>query len=401
MKIKKLLALVLVMIMTLSLFAGCGGGSGGDTIKIGHIADMTGAEANTGKEADTAFTYAVKAIGSEISGRKVEVILGDSQSDPSAAADVARKMVEQDGVVAIFGPTQIGHKSNVADYCASVGVPVIFYNPTPVGLMMNNEWIIGASGATPQLPTVMAHYVYEELGYDEIHAIAKDDTGGKSYLEPFVEVFTSLGGEILTTQWAPAPTPDFAPYFVNTSGGDAIVAWTSGSSAIEFWKAWYQSGTHESLPVVANFHGAFTDYFIGGALMGADPEIANAFVGSIAPMSYAYDIDTPENKAFVEGWKEEFGTVPSGSNLPGACYQTILLFKAAVEALDGDTSDLTALRDALLAADITGPEGRTFFDGSNAATKDIYVVEVVKMEDGSFNYSLVKEYKDVPPGGLN
>lgn len=433
MKAKKLLALILMLVLIIGMFAGCVSGeqstsspsamdtsdtstdtatstpseeageetteATGETIKIGHIVDLTGAEANTGKEAERALQYAVDTIG-EISGRKVEIIVGDSQSDPSSAVDVARKMVEQDGVVAIFGPTQIGHKSNVAEYVKNAGVPVIFYNPTPVGLMMNNEWVIGASGATPQLPTVMADYVYNELGYRTIHTIAKDDTGGKSYMDPFVEVFTSLGGEVISQQWAPAPTADFAPYLSNLADADAIVGWTSGTNAIEFWKTWYNMGINDRLPVVAAFHGAFTDYFIGSALKGSDPKVSEAFVGTRAPMSYAYDIDTPENKEFSEGWEAEFGEVPSGSNLPGACYQTILLFKAAVEALDGDTSDLAALRDALLSADITGPEGRTFFDGSNAATKDIYIVQVVEMEDGSYNYSMVKEYEDVPPTGL-
>ena len=55
----------------------------------------------------------------------------------------------------------------------------------------------------------------------------------------------------------------------------------------------------------------------------------------------------------------------------------------------------------MLAADITGPEGRTVFEnGSNIATKDVFVVEVVQLEDGSYNYGLVKEYANVSPAGL-
>jgi hypothetical protein len=90
--------------------------------------------------------------------------------------------------------------------------------------------------------------------------------------------------------------------------------------------------------------------------------------------------------------------MPVGSNMPGACAQAILLFKAAVEATGGDTSP-QVLRDALLAADVKGPEGHTHFEGSQAATKDVFIVKVVKLADGSFNYETVKVYPEVPPTG--
>ena len=400
---KKTLALVLALVMIFSL-AACGSSkdnSAAEPIKIGHICDLTGSEASTGKEAERSLQFAVDAIGGEIAGRPVEIVVKDSQSDPSIAADMARQLVEQDKVVAIFGPTLIGHKSAVSGYMESVGVPLIFYNPTPEGLLMNAEWTVGASGATPQMPTVMADYVYNELGYKKIYTLTKDDTGGTSYMDPFVENYKALGGEVLLQQWAPTPTPDFAPYFIKMtdSDADAIICWTSGSSAIAFWEAWHAAGLSGRLPVVALFHGAFTDYFIPAAISNTSPETAEAMLGTIAPMTYAYNIDSPENKEFVEAWQEAFDGVPPGSNLPGACYQVILLLKAAVEATEGDTTP-DALIAAILAADITGPEGRTVFENSMAATKDIFIVELVKLDDGSYNYSLVKEYKDVPPSGL-
>jgi hypothetical protein len=56
---------------------------------------------------------------------------------------------------------------------------------------------------------------------------------------------------------------------------------------------------------------------------------------------------------------------------------------------------------AIFASDITGPEGHLFFEeGQHAATKDVYIVQTVKLDDGSFNYKTVKVYKDVPPNGL-
>ena len=401
---KKTIAMVLALVLVFSL-AACGkGGSGSkEPIKVGHIADLTGTDALTGAQAKEAVDFAVQYIG-KISGREVQVVHGDSQSNAANAADAARKLIEEDGVDVLVGPTMIGHKMAVANVAADAGVPVIFYNPTPtVPDIMNNEWVIGAAGSNPQMPTVMADYIYNTLGYTKVATLTKDDNGGQSYVNPFKEYFEKLGGSVVEQVWTAQDDIDFSSYMVPIANSDAecLVAWTSGQAAFSFWNDWDRSGP--DMPVVAVFHGAFTDSFICDGLSATNADLVqNKLLGTNAPMTWAYNIDTPENKDFVEAWKEAHdGAIPIGNNLPGAATQVMLLLKAAVESLDGDTSDSAALRDALLAADITGPEGRTAFeDGSNMAVKSVFVVEVVQLEDGSYNYGLVKEYADVPIMGL-
>jgi branched-chain amino acid transport system substrate-binding protein len=373
----------------------------GEPIKIGHICDLTGVEAMTGEEARRALEFAVEWIGGSIAGRPVEIVIGDAQGQPSTAADVARKMIEQDKVVAIFGPTQIGQKSAVAEAIntATVGVPLIFYNSTPTGLLFSNNWLVGAGGATPQLPSVMADYVYNELGYRTVHTLSMDNTGGRSYIDPFAETFTALGGIVATQQWAPVPCGDFAPYLATLSEADALIAWDSSSDALALWTAWYEMGLNEKLPMIASFHGGFSDYYISDALAASNPEVANAMLGTFAPIPYVYDLDNPDNKDLVAAWTEKYGHVPLGNNLPGSCAEVMLLLKAAIEALDGDT-DPDKLIEAIFEADITGPEGHLYFENSRAATKDVYVVKVIQMEDGSYNYESVAVYNDVPPEGL-
>ena len=374
-----------------------------DPIKIGHICDLTGGESMTGLEAKAAMDFAVQYVG-EICGRSIEVIHRDSQSSSAAAVDAARYLVEEEGVCCIFGPTLIGHKGGVAQYAATAEVPVVFYNPTPEMMIKDNMWVLGASGSTPQMPTVMADYVYNTLGYRKVVTLTKDDTGGKSYMDPFVANFEALGGKVADQAWAPADTTDYSSYLIPLADDDAdcLIAWTSANAAMQLWNEWYNLGLHEKLPVVAIMHGAFTDSFICDVLSKQNMPLVEEILGTVAPMTWAYNLDSPENKAFVEAYQVAHdGSYPIGNNLPGAAVQVLELLKAGVEACNGDTSDLVALRDAMLAADITGPEGRTVFEnGSNIATKDVYVVEVVQLENGEYNYSLVKEYSDVPAAGL-
>jgi branched-chain amino acid transport system substrate-binding protein len=374
----------------------------GKPIKIGHIVDLQGVEANTGKEAQRSLEFALKMIGNKIGNHPIELITLDAQGNTTGATDAAMRLAEVEKVAAILGPTQIGQKIAVGEYMAEAKIPLIFYNSTPGYLFKANPWLIGSGGAIPQLPTAMAHYLYEEMGYRTVHILAMDNMGYRAYLEPFMKVFTGLGGKILSDQWAPIPCADWSPYLTVISGApaDAIVAWASGSDAISLWKAWYETGMYEKIPIVAAQHGGFTDYYILGAVEKSNPAIAEAVRKSaIAPIMYVYDNDSAANKSFVDAWKAEFGNVPVGSNLPGVCAQAILLLKEALESVDYNTDPKT-LRDAILATNITGPEGQALFAGSNAATKDVHICKIVKLDDGSYNYSKIKTYKAVPPAGL-
>lgn len=374
----------------------------GEPIKIGHIVDLQGVEANTGKEAQRSLEFALKMIGNQIGNHPIELITLDAQGTTTGATDAAMQLAEVEKVAAILGPTQIGEKIAVAEYMAEAGIPLIFYNSTPGYLFNTNPWLIGSGGAIPQLPTAMAHYLYEELGYRNVHVLSMDNTGYRSYLEPFMEVFKGLGGNILSDQWAPIPCADWSPYLTVISGtpADAIVAWASGSDAISLFKAWYETGLYKDMPIAAAQHGGFTDYFVLNALENSNPAIAEAVCEStIAPIMYVYDNDSAANKSFVDAWNAEFGGVPVGSNLPGVCAQAILLLKEALESVDGNTEPAT-LRDAILSTDFTGPEGHALFSGSNAATKDVHICKIVKLDDGSYNYSQIKTYEAVPPAGL-
>ena len=402
---KKIIALLLALVMVFAL-AACGSKADTSPIKIGHLCDLTGVESMTGKEAKEAMDNAVKYVG-EICGRSIEVYHQDTKSDASAAVDAARTLVETYDVDVIFGPSLIGHKGAIANWAKEAEVPVIYYNPTPEMMIKGNEWVIGTAGANPQMPTAIADYVYNELGWRKVVTLTKDDTGGKSYMDPFVANFTAMGGEVLEQAWAPsADNTDYASFLTQlvpfAEEADGLIAWTSAGNAIQLWNAWYQMGLYETLPVAACFHGAFTDSFVCDALAGQNPDMVEKILGSVAPMTWGYNLDNEACQAFVEWYKENNdGAYPIANNLPTATVDALNVLAAAVEALDGDTSDKAALRDAMLKVDMEGCEGGTSFaEGANIASKDIHICKVVKLDNGQFHYEVVKSYESVPVAGL-
>lgn len=370
------------------------------TVKVGHLVDLTGVEAATGNQAKAAFDFAA-TNALLIGDYEIEVIERDCQSNSGMAANAASQLVEE-GVVAIFGPTQIGHKSAVANQLADDGVPLILYNGTPAGMMRASQWVVGEGGGTMPFPTVMAHYAYEQ-GYRKVYTIRQDTTGGDNYVGPFEDEFVKLGGEVIDSVRLTVGGSDYTTLLTNFNDpdADAIVGWTSSADAINFWTSWYELGLHEKLPVLATMHGGFTDFYVMKQLDGKDPAIAEAIVstGTKTVINYCYSIDNPQNAEFLEIWKAGHdGAVPGGNNLAGACWQAIEVLERALAATNGDTDPETLL-GAIFSVNFTGPEGHVFFEnGQQAASKDVNVSQVVRLGD-NYNYQVVETYNDVGVNG--
>ena len=368
------------------------------TIKVGHLLDLTGAEASTGAQAQAAFEYAVATLEAK-TGYTIEVVEGDCQSDASAAATAALSMIEE-GCIAIFGPTQIGHKSAVAGAVEDNGVPLIYYNGTPVGMVSSSAWVVGLGGGTAPFPTVMADYAYNVLGLRTVYVIKQDSAGGDNYVDPFITCFEAMGGTVVGTDAVAQGTSDYSAYVTKilNSDAEAIVGWVSSSDAIAFFKELYNQGS--DLPIVATMHGGFTDYYVMNAV---GEEVASALLeaGTYAPINYCYSIESDANAELVEGWQEAHdGAVPGGNNLAGSVYQALQLFLTALDSVGTDATS-EELMAAILDTEIDGPEGHTVFEDSQVATKDVYVVQGVQLEDESYNYQVLTTYEQVSYSGYN
>ncbi len=419
---KKIIALLLALIMVFALVA-CGDKpeptpsaeptpaeptptpvTFNGEIVLGHIADLTGVEALTGAEARDSMDFAVELINAAggIAGKKVVVIHEDAKSSTPEAKNAAQKLIENNKVACILGPTQAGHKGAVGGIVSELKVPAVYYNATPFGMIKGNPYIISAGGGTNQLPTCMADYLYKEMKWTKVYTITQDNAGGQNYMNPFIDNFKALGGEVLGSEWVTPGTGDLTSYLSKmTAEADGIVGWLSNADGILLWNTWYNMGLDQKLPMVTSMHGGFTDYYILDSIAETNPDVVDAILEcAIAPVAYSYKADNAVNKEFVAAYEKEFGHVPLATNLPGAAYGALLLVKQAAEKVQGDITP-EALYQAFFGCDVQSPEGRLAFVEADdrSATKDIYIVKPVKTDAG-YNYEVLKTYKDVEPKGL-
>src|SRR4030065_671100 len=60
-----------------------------------------------------------------INGRPLELIIGDTESDPAKAATIAKKFIHSDKVAAIIGPTATGEGMQVKKIVEAAGRPTL------------------------------------------------------------------------------------------------------------------------------------------------------------------------------------------------------------------------------------------------------------------------------------
>jgi branched-chain amino acid transport system substrate-binding protein len=364
-------------------------------IKIGHIRPLTGHMAISGTRMIKGFQVAIDDAGGMVAGKKIEVLTEDDAADANKSIDKARKLVEQDKVAIIIGPTVGGTQMAVASYLEKVGIPCMHTNPSPLGVIMQHfQWTIQAAGAEPQEPSVQAKYAYEQAGVKTITCITADWAPGHGFMDSFIGTFKKLGGQVIQEQYPPVASADFAPYLATMKDADACVAWFDGTDAVKFLSQYQEFGLWKRMPIVPAFHGSFFSPFLIDQL---PPAAAAPIFGRFGPTPYLAQIDNPTNKRFLEICKTKLNTVPD-ENESGP-YSGALMLLAALKATNGDTTP-AKLKQAILDLNIEVPDGPVKFDKEKmSAIRNIYIGKFEKVGSQTVQTPLFT-YKEVPATGF-
>ncbi len=124
MKIRFLVVLAAAA-MLFALITGAQAADQKEPIKIGAFFALSGPNAPIGTPTKLVAQMVVDKINKEggINGRPIELIVGDTESDPAKAATIAKKFIFSDKVAAIIGPTSTGEGMQVKKIVEEAGVP--------------------------------------------------------------------------------------------------------------------------------------------------------------------------------------------------------------------------------------------------------------------------------------
>jgi branched-chain amino acid transport system substrate-binding protein len=98
-----------------------------DTIKIGAFFDLSGPAANIGTPTKLVAEMVAAEINRSggVNGKKIELVIGDTQGDPAKAASLAKKFIYKDKVAALVGPTRTGTGMSVKALVEKAGIPTV------------------------------------------------------------------------------------------------------------------------------------------------------------------------------------------------------------------------------------------------------------------------------------
>jgi ABC-type branched-subunit amino acid transport system substrate-binding protein len=174
-----------------------------EPVKIGTLFDYTGALEAYGKPVQTGAILAAEQfnLAGGPGGRMIELVHRDSQTNPTAAIDAAKKLVEVDKVVAIIGSLGSGVSIAVA---TSVTIPsgIVQISPastSPQLTDLDDKGFVFRTCPSDALQGKVTGRLAKELGLQGVATIYVNNPYGVGLSKNFSQAFQALGGKVPAT----------------------------------------------------------------------------------------------------------------------------------------------------------------------------------------------------------
>ncbi len=365
---KSLILLVLaILFITMS-----GGALAQDVVKFGIAEPMTGAMAVGGELTMRGYELAHEQ-NPMVLGKQVELVLVDNKSDKVEAANAVSRLIERDGVVALF----VGYGSGMAipggEVANKAGIPLLSATATNPLVTQDKEYVFRACFIDPFQGEVMARYTFENLGIKKaalLVDIAQDYSVGLANF--YKRTFESLGGEIVSDTKYNTGDQDFSAQL------SQIIA--SGAEVL-FFPGYFGD---IALIAIQGRELGFTGQYLGGDTLHNPVLIelaGEAAEGIIASTFFAEDQPaTPESEKFSTLFREKYNLAPDAVSI--LTYDSYNLMVDAIER--AGSFDPVAIRDALAATKgFQGAGGSITINETGDAIKPAVLVKIV---NGEYKY---------------
>ncbi len=227
-----------------------------ESIKVGAFFALSGPAASIGTPTKLVAQMVIDKINKEggIDNRPLELVSGDTESDPTKALMEAKRLVEKEKVLALIGPTRTDSGMAVKSYIEdSAHIPVLMtIGGDPViagGKFGPFTWTF----KTPQRTSIAVKKIYGYLkskGQTKVALLTATDGFGKDGLGSLEQLATEFGLEITAREAFAVTDTDMTTQLVKIrdSGAQALICWTIGPAGARVAKNVKQLGL--SIPLV-------------------------------------------------------------------------------------------------------------------------------------------------------
>lgn len=341
-----------------------------DPVKIGVVTPLSGTYAGIGQQVKWGLELATKEVNAAggIMGRPVELIFEDEEANPAVAVQKADKVFQVNKVDFLTGTVNSGSTLAVGQVAERAGklmaTTVSFADSITSDKCSPNVYRVNARAG--QQSAALAVWMAKDKPKAKVFYLGPDYEMGRSTVAAFKQSAEKVGAQTGGEVFAPLDSKDYTQYFGQLRAARPQVLYTSvaGNDTVRLFTQLQEFGLLNNLTVVGA-SGTVTAQNIGA--------IGKAAEGFVTGVGYSAEIDTPENKKFVEAFKAANKTDP---DLYGAdSYGLIYAYKAAVEKAKSTETD--KVREAFKDLKWKTPQGeKTLRAGDHQAVQTMYVVRV-------------------------
>src|ERR1700761_7579797 len=202
-----------------------------EPILVGYLPALTGPSSSTGIGINRGVQLAVQEINAAggIDGRQIELIVRDTQSDPTKAVNGAAELSRAQKVSAVVGPVNSGESLAVVPLLARTNTPQVhpcwvdsLTDPKKYPMCFRN------APTNQQIGGAANRYVVEVLKKKKV-ALISDTTGyGTASVNAYAPMLKEKGAEVVYQGNVDAANPDLKPELLRmqSAGAEAIMPWS-------------------------------------------------------------------------------------------------------------------------------------------------------------------------------
>jgi branched-chain amino acid transport system substrate-binding protein/urea transport system substrate-binding protein len=331
-----------------------------DSIKIGAVLPFSGGVELYGRQAKLGLDLATREInaGGGILGRPLEIIYEDDKTDPTVAVKATRKLIEQDGVLAVVGPITSRNLNAIKPTIERTKTPLLYATNYEGGAC--SRYIFSFSSVPNQELAQLLPFMNKNFG-NTYYMLGADHAWPQKMFEYAQPMIVGLGGQVLGKEFTTGKEKDFTPMIERIAATKAkVLLFALKGDGMNFIPQAHDLGLMNNTTV---------------AFLGLSETDLGAFDGKgqnmFVVVPFVASSDLPSIKAFVAKVKAEAGADATVSNYVMTHYDALIAMKAALEK--AGKVDKEAMIDALDGLVIQSPTGAVTIGRNHHVTMNMFL----------------------------
>ncbi len=321
-------------------------------IKIGVAEALSGGAAQYGISIRNGFQLAAEEINAAggVNGNKIVLVVEDEQGKKEEAINAFKKLIFQDKVLMLFGPT-LSNSAQAADPIAQAAKTVVFgTSNTADGITSIGDFVFRNSVTEADVLPVTIKTAVKHKSIKKVAVLyGNDDVFTKSGYDNFKKALDDARIPVTTTETFAKGDVDFKAQLtkIKATNPDALVLSALIAEGAPIMVQARQLGLN--VPVIGG--NGMNSVKVFDLAKGASD---NLWVGS----PWALGNETKENMAFIDAYKKKFGAAPD--QFAAQAFDAMHIAAQAIGKINlGNDLEANrkALRDALPNVSHTGATG--------------------------------------------